>query len=707
MNIRITYGGLNIDGKNVPLYSASIHYWRLEKNLWGKLLDKVKKMGFQVISTYIPWSIHEIKRGKFDFGEIDEKKDLNSFLSLCAKKDLYILVRPGPHINAELPYFGYPKRMLLDSEVQAKAPQGTSVILLLPPKHFPIPNYSSEKFYSEVALYFDALCPILLSHVYPKGRIIGMQIDNELPFFFASSPYDLGYSRDSIELYRNFLKNKYKKIISLNKSYRSGYISFKEIQPPREFLARRKEELPFYLDWAEYKEYYIIYAIKRIVNLLKERGIKGIPFFHNYPTIYPRAPLNMSKAEEILGVQGVDNYSYKEGYERIKIGVEYTTTTSRMPFITEFGSGYVPWAKPLMPEDERFTTLATFMHGIKAINYYMIVERESWLGSPITRDNRRRDSYFRLYQKLNQVLKKINYMNLKKKNDLLLLTNRDYDKLGWVAQSFSPPTHLFIFLHLIGGFPWGIFGSENTFGFKDCIQIEAERWWRNFYKALSISGYSFGLGDTNLSLKKLIEYPLIIVPVFEFMDSLIQKKFVRYVKEGGILVIGPRCPKLDEEMRKSFILANLLKEAVETLPKAITEDGFEVREANVFDTPAFLRAEEKTISYIIPYGKGKIIHLGFLTPKEFEPSLVTLINKICKEAGIKREIWLENTQVDFTIHENKSSKFIFLANPTNKEKRTKIKAIFPLKLKDVWSNQRIREPEISIEPYTIKILEVM
>jgi len=56
--------------KVVSLYSGAVHYWRLDRDKWDEILDKVIGMGFNAITSYIPWEIHEIKPGEFDFGNI-------------------------------------------------------------------------------------------------------------------------------------------------------------------------------------------------------------------------------------------------------------------------------------------------------------------------------------------------------------------------------------------------------------------------------------------------------------------------------------------------------------------------------------------------------------------------------------------------------------------------------------------------------------
>ena len=95
-----------IEGEPGALYGGAVHYWRLDREKWSGILDAVVAMGYRMISIYIPWEVHELERGRFDFGEINPANDIDAFLSLCEEKGLRIVVRPGPQNNSELTGFG-------------------------------------------------------------------------------------------------------------------------------------------------------------------------------------------------------------------------------------------------------------------------------------------------------------------------------------------------------------------------------------------------------------------------------------------------------------------------------------------------------------------------------------------------------------------------------------------------------------------------
>ena len=64
---------------------------------WEDRLTRAKALGLNAIQTYVPWNLHEPKEGQLDFNAI---ADIVSFLELCQKLDLLVMLRAGPYICA-------------------------------------------------------------------------------------------------------------------------------------------------------------------------------------------------------------------------------------------------------------------------------------------------------------------------------------------------------------------------------------------------------------------------------------------------------------------------------------------------------------------------------------------------------------------------------------------------------------------------------
>ncbi|XP_005347512.1 beta-galactosidase-1-like protein 3 [Microtus ochrogaster] len=59
-----------LDGHKFMIIGGSIHYFRVPREYWKDRLLKLQACGFNTVTTYIPWNLHEQEKGKFDFSEI-------------------------------------------------------------------------------------------------------------------------------------------------------------------------------------------------------------------------------------------------------------------------------------------------------------------------------------------------------------------------------------------------------------------------------------------------------------------------------------------------------------------------------------------------------------------------------------------------------------------------------------------------------------
>jgi beta-galactosidase len=687
----ITVGdhAFRVDGTPKALYGGAVHYWRLDRDKWSGILDTVKELGFTTISIYMPWEAHEIERGTFDWGQVDERTDLDAFLTLIEEKGLNIVARPGPQINSELTWFGYPRRILDDPELQALNAEGTRSVLTQVPRPIPALAYGSDKFYEETAFWYDAIMPILAKHAYPKGRLIAAQVDNEMAFFFGVNAYASDYSASAVTRYRTFLATKYGSLDELNARYGTAFDTYEQVEPPRRFEARETGDIPFHTDWIAYREQYLITAMGRLADMMRERGLDGIPLFHNYPhPLGPggaasgfTTPFNIMELEEKLDFVGFDIYSRKELYDHVKTVVSYVVGTSRFPYIPEFIAGVWPWyLRPGELYDEEFVTKAALMHGTKGFSRYMLVERDRWLDSPIRRDGRVREDHAAMFRRANEVLTEQGFVDLRRQADVLLLANRDYDRLEAASVLVGFPGD---FLETPSGFseyPSFMTVAERNLGFAEPIQmVKGDRFVRS-YKGLTEAGYPFLLSDTALPVDRWARFKAVVVASYEFLAGSLQRDITRFAEAGGTVVIGPRIPELDETMRPDTTLADALARAEASGP-----DGAR--------------------AYRI--GQGRIVVLRDLdTPAAaFEATL--------EGAGLLR-FQRNDPRIDVTIHrpiDGSNRLVVFVANPTAEAIDAEVRLETPItSAREVWDDRRVETPDGAIREampaYTIRIFEV-
>ncbi|KAJ6538991.1 glycoside hydrolase family 35 protein [Mycena capillaripes] len=97
---------LIINGSRVNVFSGEVHPYRMPvQSLHLDVFQKVKSLGFNAISAYFFWGIHEPKRGEVSF---EGFRDLQPFFDAAMKAGLYVIARPGPYINAETTGGGFP-----------------------------------------------------------------------------------------------------------------------------------------------------------------------------------------------------------------------------------------------------------------------------------------------------------------------------------------------------------------------------------------------------------------------------------------------------------------------------------------------------------------------------------------------------------------------------------------------------------------------
>ncbi|MFJ3795494.1 beta-galactosidase [Streptomyces sp. NPDC090088] len=97
---------LVVDGRRLVVWSGELHPFRLPSpSLWRDVLEKMRAHGYNTVSIYVAWNYHSPAPGRYDFTGV---RDLDLFLRTAAETGLYVILRPGPYINAEVDAGGFP-----------------------------------------------------------------------------------------------------------------------------------------------------------------------------------------------------------------------------------------------------------------------------------------------------------------------------------------------------------------------------------------------------------------------------------------------------------------------------------------------------------------------------------------------------------------------------------------------------------------------
>ncbi|KAH8662000.1 glycoside hydrolase superfamily [Xylariales sp. PMI_506] len=97
---------LFIHGERVMIMSGEFHPWRLPvPSLWLDVFQKIKAIGFNCVSFYVNWALVEGAPGNFSAEGVFA---LEPFFSAASQAGIYLIARPGPYINAEVSFGGFP-----------------------------------------------------------------------------------------------------------------------------------------------------------------------------------------------------------------------------------------------------------------------------------------------------------------------------------------------------------------------------------------------------------------------------------------------------------------------------------------------------------------------------------------------------------------------------------------------------------------------
>ncbi len=538
-------------GEIIPMWAGAMHYWRHAPEDWGPCLDAMKAMGLRLVDTYVPWGVHETAEGSFDFGERYARLDVARFIRLAAEKGMHVIARPGPHINAELTYFGLPERVVWDRECQARTPRDNPVILPLVPVAFPVPSYASDAFHDETALWFEACGRVLAPLLYPHGPIVMLQVDNEGALYFRDGPYDQDYHPDAIRLFRTFLRDKYASVTSLRDAWNDTALTFGNVTPPVRFDAKEANELARHLDWMEFHEHLLAEAMGRFNQSLENAGLTTVPTLHNFPLGEAATPLNASRMAEVVDLIGLDYYHPANPQHHMTIlrrtGELATRCEGRKvpPFGAEVGAGFPPFFPPLDDKDSLYTLMTAMAYGLRGFNLYMAVDRDRWVGAPIDvhgMPRRLADDYHALID----VLDRVRFNTLRRATPVKLVVPRALRRLSRATHAFGPVTPAAF--HIAGAGPLESC-LEDDFGLGEVAPIVGESFVRAFERALLARGVPFSYaGGESLDMSMVGASWIVCTTAGGLKADVLTS--LRAAKERGIAVtIGPRVPERDGSMR--------------------------------------------------------------------------------------------------------------------------------------------------------------
>ncbi len=648
-------------------FSAEMHYVRVNKRYWSICFERIRKAGFRIISTCVPWNLHEPMVGDFDFmGVTDHTKDLVVFLELAREFGFKVILHPGPFIDSDWRNGGYPDFLYGNPEILAKDSSGEPVKIstgeageragrkeVFSPLH--------PRFLTHVKRYLSALSDIIKNYVYPKGPVIMVKLDNGLlPFQPGRSPDNLDpFNQDYNEylintLFPEYLKERYKEIKKLNQLYGERYRDFKDVNPPTELKISKPQNLVKYFDWIGFKESVSSQYILKLKELYHSFEVASLFSTDLFLSKDFSLPFNWQALESDDLFAGISLFELTDYVEMVR-HLRYFATCGKFSWSSQFPVGSradLPKDAekyfPIPPRKVKFLLITSLASGIKGFNHYMFVERDHWYDAPLANDGTIRPS-FDLIKKFNELSVKIELETLRPFPRVGLANYRPYlwfDYLSSRSQTKSSehfPSLLFLLSKTHKGLSQDLINLKLDYGIPDLWSEE--------------------------SLKS---FPVLLVPSAEFMDERTQQLLINLAKGGTNLILFGLLPRFDLKMKQCKLLSSSLRIQTKASPMVGKVKAFQrtfftfiygyIRGAK--KSQVLAQYQDRPVGLMTKLGQGKVFLFTFDIAAQLSHDKLSFLEEVLGGAGVQSMIYCDAPEVDVVLQKNEKNTVLYLINPT-------------------------------------------
>jgi beta-galactosidase len=543
-----------LDGKSAFLVSGEFHYFRVPPKDWRTRLDLWKEAGGNCVATYIPWILHEPVEGVFRFGDAPER-DLEAFLRLCGEMEIFVIVRPGPYVYSELINSGLPPWLLenypslLAHNIKGKPTASRTAA-----------SYLHPLFLEKAKKWYDAVCPVIAKYQVSKGGPVAFaQVDNELGGvqIWASGGYDYNHEAMGIGVeggrFPRFLGERYASADAMNRAWGTSFSSFAAAEPFDGQAAADKDRRRL----KDYQDFYFG-TIAEYADILRgwmaDKGI-DCDIVHNSPNPQSNTWFRETRARLGKGfLLGSDHYytldqSWPQNSPtpqyaaRIFYSFEMLRLMGYPPTVFEMPGGSLSFWPPILNEDAKCCYFLNLAMGMKGFNYYIFTGGPNPPGLGTTGalyDYSAGIGANGEIRPLYQVQKEFGLFL--KENSWLAAAERQAD------------------FNL--GLSWEYSRSEAYFpGPGDGRFTNTQAWDFTVKGALTTafcSSLSPAFADLESdSILEDLSKPLFVASSAG-MSGDVQRRLVKFVEQGGKLIIGPVFPDFDENLNPCSLLRDFV-----------------------------------------------------------------------------------------------------------------------------------------------------
>ena len=529
-----------IDGKWSPLLCGEIHYFRIPRQYWGEVLDRLVETGCNAVAYYVPWFVHEYEEGKFDFhGEICPENDLHTWIRMTMERGLFAYFRPGPYVYAETTDLGLPgwftekyKDTLIKRYRNGKYEETDFANSAA---------HNHPDFLAAVERWYQAVCREIREYQAPEGNIVMFQLCNEIPGddHDDENPVTLGIGNPK-GMWPSYLQRTYGTLEQLNARYHTAFKAWEWVEPHElkaaDSDAYVQDHLKYYYD-TYFPEYF-----RRLQRIAVQNGIH-VQMTHN--AYNPRAVSlhYQNKVQNPWLLIGTDCYyslsgrlGIKEATYYCEFGAEYCRRfLKNVPWVVEQECGYWNDYPAVYGPELYIWNIWTMAGGYQGMNLYLFAGgiNRPGMGFYGTEHNWQAPVSY-------QAVPEENYEYIKKS----LADIRQYQEKFQGEMRYD-----------IG------FGIKHAPGL---IWKPVARAASDAYFVLKEAGFTPRIYDfESMTAEEMHVCPALWIVSDEYMDEKVQKELKTYVETGGKLILNGRVPDRTEKGSPCTILAEAIGMEVE------------------------------------------------------------------------------------------------------------------------------------------------